>query len=199
MSFSRSLLRQTPGWRVQVLSRGYASPRGTPQPPAPLADKQPDSTSASTIQQSPNVPTTWSTSQNPKPEAYNSPRFTQVNLAQQPNARAAIGMVAEDPIRLVEGRKAVCDGGESGRNAAKGPASRATGERCREVVEEETRRLREGVWIFYGIPNDHGLRLHPPVVRAAAIVRGRPSYSLHGLGHGLGMDWASTISREVLC
>ena len=39
-------------------------------------------------------------------------RFEQTNLDLQPNAQSAMGMVAEDPIRLVDGRRASCDGGE---------------------------------------------------------------------------------------
>lgn len=39
-------------------------------------------------------------------------RFEQTNLELQPNAPSAMGMVAEDPVRLVDGRKASCDGGE---------------------------------------------------------------------------------------
>jgi hypothetical protein len=39
-------------------------------------------------------------------------RFEQTNLDLQPNAPSAMGMVAEDPIRLVDGRRASCDGGE---------------------------------------------------------------------------------------
>ena len=42
--------------------------------------------------------------------AYN--RFEQTNLDLQPNAPSAMGMVAEDPIRLVDGRRASCDGGK---------------------------------------------------------------------------------------
>jgi hypothetical protein len=39
-------------------------------------------------------------------------RFEQTNLDLQPNAPSAMGMVAEDPIRLVDGRRASCDGGK---------------------------------------------------------------------------------------
>jgi len=39
-------------------------------------------------------------------------RFEQTNLDLQPNAPSAMGMVAEDPVRLVDGRRASCDGGE---------------------------------------------------------------------------------------
>ncbi|EIW72545.1 hypothetical protein TREMEDRAFT_23904, partial [Tremella mesenterica DSM 1558] len=72
---------------------------------------QPDEKSPKNLQQSPNVPTTWSTNQNPKPNAYNNARFEQTNLDLQPNPPSAMGMVAQDPVRLVEGRRAVCDGG----------------------------------------------------------------------------------------
>jgi len=30
----------------------------------------------------------------------------------QPNAPSAMGMSAKEPVRLVDGRRAVCDGGE---------------------------------------------------------------------------------------
>lgn len=92
-----------------LLARSYAS---IPQPPAPVPTEQPSSSTPAALQQSPNVPTTWSTSQNPKPHAYNNARFEQTVLEMQPNPMSAMGMVAEDPIRLVEGRRAVCDGGE---------------------------------------------------------------------------------------
>ncbi|KAK1925452.1 zinc-finger domain-containing protein [Papiliotrema laurentii] len=91
-----------------LLARSYAS---IPQPPAPVPTEQPSSSTPAALQQSPNVPTTWSTSQNPKPHAYNNARFEQTVLEMQPNPMSAMGMVAEDPIRLVEGRRAVCDGG----------------------------------------------------------------------------------------
>jgi NADH dehydrogenase (ubiquinone) Fe-S protein 6 len=40
------------------------------------------------------------------------PRFEQTAMDLQPNPLSAMGMVAQDPIRLVDGRRAVCDGGE---------------------------------------------------------------------------------------
>lgn len=94
---------------IPSLARTYST---IPQPPSPLPTQQPTSSSPSDVQQSPNVPTTWSTSQNPKPHAYNNARFEQTRLDMQPNAPSAMGMVAEDPIRLVDGRRATCDGGE---------------------------------------------------------------------------------------
>ncbi|KAJ3515407.1 hypothetical protein NLJ89_g1781 [Agrocybe chaxingu] len=62
-------------------------------------------------QQAPNYPTTWSTSQRPRPAPGSEPRFEQTNTALQPNALSAMELIAQEPIRLVHGRKAVCDGG----------------------------------------------------------------------------------------
>ena len=41
-------------------------------------------------------------------------RFEQTALELQPNSPSAMGMVAQDPVRLVDGRRATCDGGTSG-------------------------------------------------------------------------------------
>ena len=64
-----------------------------------------------TQQQSPNYPTTWSTSQTPRPGFGSGPRFEQTAMDLQPNPLSAMELVAKEPIRLVHGRKAVCDGG----------------------------------------------------------------------------------------
>ena len=72
---------------------------------------QPSEESPTDVQQSPNVPTTWSTTQNPKPSVYDNPRFTQIDLSMQPNAPAGMGFSAKDPVRLVTTRTASCDGG----------------------------------------------------------------------------------------
>jgi len=66
-----------------------------------------------TLQQSPNFATTWSTAQNPRPGPGSGPRFEQTDMALQPNPLSAMELVAQEPIRLVQGRKAVCDGGSS--------------------------------------------------------------------------------------
>jgi NADH dehydrogenase (ubiquinone) Fe-S protein 6 len=115
MSLVRPLL---PRLSRPALTRSYARPPSaavpnTPQPPKPLPSQQPTaSTSPSEYQQSPNVPSTWSTTQQPKPAAYSDPRFEQTDFSLQPNSLSAMGMVAQDPVRMVTGRKAVCDGGE---------------------------------------------------------------------------------------
>jgi len=63
------------------------------------------------LQQSPNYPSTWSTSQRPRPGLGSNPRFEQTAIDLQPNPLSAMELVSEEPIRLVHGRKAICDGG----------------------------------------------------------------------------------------
>lgn len=62
-------------------------------------------------QQSPNYASTWSTSQRPRPGLGSSPRFEQTAIDLQPNPLSAMKLIANEPIRLVHGRKAACDGG----------------------------------------------------------------------------------------
>lgn len=63
--------------------------------------------------QSPNFANTWSTSQRPRPQAHSGPRFEQTIMELQPNPLSAMEMINREPIRVVHGRKAVCDGGTS--------------------------------------------------------------------------------------
>jgi len=62
--------------------------------------------------QAPNKVERWSTMQASRPAAASLPRFEQTDMSLQPRPLSAMQMVSEDPIRLVPGRKAVCDGGE---------------------------------------------------------------------------------------
>ena len=124
MSSSRLLPRTLPRTIIRTTTT-------MPTPIPAMPDKQPDSTSRPNVQQSPNVPSTWSASQNPKPHAYDNARFTQINLSMQPNALAGMGMVEKDPIRLVLGRRATCDGGEYRRDSScpshsAGPTNKAS-------------------------------------------------------------------------
>lgn len=64
-----------------------------------------------TLQQAPNYATTWSTNQKPRPGPGAGPRFEQTAMDLQPNPLSAMDLVAKEPIRLVQGRRAVCDGG----------------------------------------------------------------------------------------
>ena len=82
-----------------------AASSGTPVPAHEAPSKD------AVIEQAPNYPTTWSTSQRPRPQGRSGPRFEQTNMDLQPNPLSAMQMIAEEPIRIVHGRKAVCDGG----------------------------------------------------------------------------------------
>lgn len=62
--------------------------------------------------QSPNYPTTWSATQQPKELAFRGPRFEQITPELQPQPLSAMEMIQREPIRLVQGRIAMCDGGE---------------------------------------------------------------------------------------
>ncbi|KAF4623560.1 hypothetical protein D9613_001801 [Agrocybe pediades] len=76
-------------------------------------DKKAFEAGPATIQQAPNYPTTWSTNQAPRPGPGSGPRFEQTAMEFQPNPLSAMELIAQEPIRLVQGRKAVCDGGVS--------------------------------------------------------------------------------------
>ncbi len=62
--------------------------------------------------QAPNRAQPWSEDQQPKPDAYDTPRFEQVNVPLQPDGLSAMALVNEQPIVKLDARKAVCDGGE---------------------------------------------------------------------------------------
>ncbi|KAL7420658.1 hypothetical protein Q5752_004609 [Cryptotrichosporon argae] len=96
---------------ARPLTRFTSTISSVPRPPAPAPDAQPPVASPAVEQQAPNYPLPWSTGQNPRPHAYASPRFEQANYELQPRPLAAIGMVEQDPVRLVNGRRAACDGG----------------------------------------------------------------------------------------
>ncbi|KAG0366149.1 hypothetical protein BGZ54_005744 [Gamsiella multidivaricata] len=63
------------------------------------------------LKQAVNRETTWSQHQIEKKEAFKGPRFENVDINAQPQPQAAIDLIAEVPIRMVEGRRAKCDGG----------------------------------------------------------------------------------------
>lgn len=100
--------------RAPVCARTYAASTSIPTPSAPVPASQPTAASPSDVQQAPNHAQTWSTSQAPKPGVYADVRFTQTRLDMQPAAPSAMQMVSEDPVRLVNARRATCDGGKSG-------------------------------------------------------------------------------------
>ncbi|KAH8919027.1 NADH:ubiquinone oxidoreductase kDa subunit [Atractiella rhizophila] len=61
--------------------------------------------------QAPNRVGTWSRSQQPREEGMVTARHEQTNLKYQPQPLAAIEMIAQEPVRMVKSRIAVCDGG----------------------------------------------------------------------------------------
>ncbi len=63
--------------------------------------------------QAPNLATTWSTNQRPRPAGQSGPRFEQTIMELQPNPLSAMELIANEPIRVIHGRKAICDGGTS--------------------------------------------------------------------------------------
>jgi len=68
---------------------------------------------AAVVPQSPNRATTWSTNQRPRPAGQSGPRFEQTAMELQPNPLSAMELVANEPVRVVHSRKAICDGGKS--------------------------------------------------------------------------------------
>lgn len=65
------------------------------------------------VGQAPNRAVKWSTNQQSRPQLASIPRFEQIDMALQPQPASAMEMIANEPVRLVHGRRAVCDGGES--------------------------------------------------------------------------------------
>jgi NADH dehydrogenase (ubiquinone) Fe-S protein 6 len=65
------------------------------------------------VPQSPNHAATWSTNQRPRPAGQSGPRFEQTTMELQPNPLSAMELIANEPIRVIQGRKAICDGGKS--------------------------------------------------------------------------------------
>ncbi|KAK7468894.1 hypothetical protein VKT23_003391 [Stygiomarasmius scandens] len=91
---------------LKTINRASSSAASSPTPPAIIK------TPAPTVgTQAPNYPTTWSANQRPRPTSADGPRFEQTTMEVQPNPLSAMALIAEEPVRMVHGRKAVCDGG----------------------------------------------------------------------------------------
>ncbi|KAF9424135.1 hypothetical protein BGZ94_008101 [Podila epigama] len=63
------------------------------------------------LKQASNRNSTWSENQVERSAAFKGPRFENTDIAAQPQPQAAIDLIAEEPIRMVEARRARCDGG----------------------------------------------------------------------------------------
>jgi NADH dehydrogenase (ubiquinone) Fe-S protein 6 len=106
----RTVLSQS----IKKFSRSASTSTTTPITSAHTATPTPAGSTPSTPvigTQAPNYATTWSANQRTRPTAGSGPRFEQTAMQLQPNPLSAMAMIAEEPIRVVEGRKAVCDGG----------------------------------------------------------------------------------------
>jgi len=99
------LSRSIPHLRHTLKTLGRAASSSSPVPSGS------QSSNSVPVPQALNYPTTWSTNQQPRPAAMSGPRFEQTAMELQPNPLSAMELVANEPIRLVHGRKAVCDGG----------------------------------------------------------------------------------------
>ncbi|KAJ1964845.1 hypothetical protein IWQ62_002818 [Dispira parvispora] len=97
---ARSIFSTTPRWATQTYESTV---------PVPIEDTE--SAAVEALQQAPNRETAWSETQQPRAKAMTSVDFLQKDLSAQPRPMAAIELIAEEPVRMVEGRKAVCDGG----------------------------------------------------------------------------------------
>ncbi|RSH80585.1 uncharacterized protein EHS24_009167 [Apiotrichum porosum] len=104
-----SLLRRTPLLfrSVPFLARAASSSIASGSAPAPL-NLAPEPKAPG---QSPNVATPWSENQEPKSAAFAATRFEQTKFDLQPDGLSAMGLVSEQPITMVHGRRAVCNGG----------------------------------------------------------------------------------------
>ncbi|RPB27017.1 NADH:ubiquinone oxidoreductase 18.4kD subunit [Terfezia boudieri ATCC MYA-4762] len=111
----RILLRRQLFGRAVLVRRSY-----TTQPPAKLdatpteADieiEKAEAVERARTMQAPNRAMTWSATQNPREVAMAGPRFEQTVLEAQPRPYAAIELIHEQPVRFVDKRMAVCDGG----------------------------------------------------------------------------------------
>lgn len=106
---SASLTRRLPRL-LQPLTR-LASTATAKGDAVPALQAVPPSTTP-VVGQAPNRALRWSTNQQARPQHGEVARFEQTDMALQPNPLSAQEMIAKEPIRLVHGRKAVCDGGE---------------------------------------------------------------------------------------
>lgn len=113
MYTSRLVSRLSRPWR-KISARTTSTSSSPPTTPitsggTSIAEPKPSLPSAP---QAPNYPTTWTTSQRKRPVAGEGPRFEQTNMELQPQPLSAMEMINAEPIRIVHGRRAVCDGGE---------------------------------------------------------------------------------------
>lgn len=109
MFTSRLVSRLSRPWKFTSRATSSSSTTSTTSAGTSIAHPKP---SLPTVPQAPNYPTTWSTNQRKRPVAGEGPRFEQTNMEFQPQPLSAMEMINTEPIRVVHGRRAVCDGGQ---------------------------------------------------------------------------------------
>lgn len=102
---------------LKSISRAASSSSSTPvsspeTPVAAAATPAPVEPKPSPVApQAPNYAQPWSLNQRPRPVPGEGPRFEQTAMELQPNPLSAMELIANEPVRMVNARKAVCDGG----------------------------------------------------------------------------------------
>lgn len=109
MISTRLAARLRPRLRCRLYSSNPAAPAASTSAAVSTAEAK----QQAVVPQSPNRAATWSTSQSPRPAGQSGPRFEQTIMELQPNPLSAMELLATEPVRLVHGRKAICDGGKS--------------------------------------------------------------------------------------
>ncbi|KAH8120319.1 zinc-finger domain-containing protein [Phellopilus nigrolimitatus] len=103
--FSRTVART--GRSLKPTARSASTQSSSSSVPAAKPTTEPTPAAA----QSPNYPKPWSTNQRAREDAYKDARFEQTALEFQPQPLSAMEMISQEPVHMVHGRKAVCDGG----------------------------------------------------------------------------------------
>ncbi|KAF8425480.1 hypothetical protein EV426DRAFT_47435 [Tirmania nivea] len=109
----RLLLRRQSIARAGVARRSYSTQPASPPTKIDTETEieRTEVAERARTMQAPNRATVWSDMQNPRGVAMSGPRFEQTELEAQPRPYAAIELIHEQPVRFVDKRIAVCDGG----------------------------------------------------------------------------------------
>ncbi|KAF8489607.1 zinc-finger domain-containing protein [Gautieria morchelliformis] len=96
---------------LYIRSSSSIPPPSYTQLPTPSPAISPQAVPAHPAPQAPNRAAPWSTSQRLRPLPESAPRFEQTAMDLQPAPLSAMELINNEPVRLVDGRRAVCDGG----------------------------------------------------------------------------------------
>ncbi|KAH9825028.1 hypothetical protein DFH28DRAFT_942574 [Melampsora americana] len=110
-SISRTLISKSPSINQLLKTSNQSSSSKVLSCRFNSTEVQKSSLHPQTSGQSPNRVTTWSKNQGVRSEAMKGPRFEQTAMDLQPFPLAAIDLIHQQPISMVPGRVASCDGG----------------------------------------------------------------------------------------